>query len=55
MDTTCQGHRDQALDNDYTSKVVEVVDYNEVGKRAVEGAVGVAGVKGSVLEPELQL
>ena len=57
MDTILQGHRDQALDNDCTSKAVEAVDYNEVGKRAVEdaAAIAIAEVMSSVLEPQLQL
>jgi hypothetical protein len=56
--TDMQEYRDQAPDNYCTSKVVEVVDYNGVGKQAVEtleGAVAIAGVKSSVLGPQLPL
>ena len=52
MDTP-QGHREGAPDNGCTSKLLKVVDYNEVDKRAVEGSVAVAGVKSSFLEPQL--
>ena len=55
MDTTLQGHRNQASDNDHISKVVEAVDYNGVGKRAVEDAAAVGGIKNLVLELQLRL
>ena len=54
MDMMLQGHKNRASDNDHTSKVVEAVDYNGVGKRAVEDAAAVGGIKSLVLEPQLQ-
>jgi len=52
MDTTLQGHRNQASDNDHTSKAV---DYIGVGKRAVEDAAAVGGIRSLVLELQLRL
>jgi len=54
-DMTSQGHKDQAWNNDCTSKAVEGAGYNGVGKQAVEDAEAVAGVKSLVLEPHLRL